>query len=380
MFRSLLFLIVIVVSLCLKTQVSAQNKMLIADRGHHSIFAYTLSDSTLQELETFTVQNTFDAYDLEGVYNSGQLYWSNGISHNIVKGQATDPAGITVLSNALADTAIIVDIALDSINGTLYLLDAQSKTIIRTALDGSSPTIIPTPRLSNPTALAVCPSLNMLYYADMDSNKIWRSTMDGQDVKVLVEESIDFPARLAVAASIGKLYWTDDGLHTVSRINLDGTNQEVLYWGSDEEHPFGLFVHEPQGYVYWTDYSKSSVMRCNLDGTNVTPVVTIGLKRPVALSFMYAVEERSSDAITQVPPSVMAYPNPTTSTINIVSGNPKQDMKWIKIYNKQGSLMLARNVESPTFQTDVSMFQDGYYNYVVFIADQLISGHFSIAH
>lgn len=374
---SLLFFLIF-----LSSQLYAQKKLLILDRSEHKLFAMDLGNPDVP-VDLASEGFFSDTYDFYTDQNTGEVFWTDGLSHQVLSSSGTDLANLNPAAISSDDASIPIGLDLDYMNQKIYWVDNIGKRILRSNTDGSEQETVPTMALSNPSCIALWPEMDLLFYADSDSNKIWVSDLEGGNQKVLVKDKIDFPTRMAVSPANGKLYWSDDGMHMISRIDLNGSNQEPVYLGGDDEYPFDLLLDIEQGIIYWTDYGQDNVKRMNLDGDEISILLESDLHTPIALAFAIPLSEKSDEReqnMLSEKPSISAFPNPALQTIAFQSGVKAQDIEWIKIYDRLGHQISVMKPKTSFDEFDVSTQADGLYHYVVQINGCLLSGHFTVIH
>ncbi|CAG2068168.1 unnamed protein product, partial [Timema podura] len=108
----------------------------------------------------------------------------------------------------------------------------------------------------------------MMYWTDWASagthkGKIESAWMDGSNRKTFVKTDLQWPNGLSIDYPSKKLYWCDAYLDKIERINLDGTSRELVFDGSQLDHPYGLAYHNE--YLYWTEFQKGTVQKLHLE-------------------------------------------------------------------------------------------------------------------
>lgn len=363
----------------------AQKQLLIIDREEHGVFSYDLNNI---DVPPFLVSesNVLNPYDLIIDEETGQLWWSDGLSHQILKGDISQ-AGITIpIATDSMENGIAVDLEIDQFNKKIYWVDNTQRKIFRSNFDGTDREVIPVANIINPTSLAIFPSADLLFYADLDSNVIWSSTLSGENIQVIFKEDIEWPTRLAISPNEGKVYWTDDGLHTISRGNFDGTEQEIVYWGGSDEYPFGIVIDTAIGQIYWSDYGTQTIRRMNTDGTSQEIIIQNELITPVGLAFYNKLEgglklDRQPLEIneSETQPGVSVFPNPASETVHFASLSINQPIQSLRIFDKYGRELMILTIGSPSASISISQLPEGYYQYAVNILDQTVFGRFAVA-
>ena len=271
----------------------------------------TLHRRTGTAVETLlpSVRNaTSFAVDVRG----GKLYWTERTGNTTGKIQRADLDGSRVrLVKKL--TSVPHDIALDTINRKIYLINSWEK-VQRMNLDGSNfqPNLIT--GLDAPQDVALDVRGGKLYWTEKTSDStgnIRRANLDGSQI-TLVKALTSVPRGLVVDTVNGKIYLAN-AWGKVQRMNLDGSNfQPNLITGLDAPQDVALDVRG--GKLYWTE--RGSINRANLNGENVEAVATeVGAPARIALSLV-PVEAVIAAAPAQVTIQPEAtgllhnYPNP----------------------------------------------------------------------
>lgn len=361
-------------------EILAQQKLIyILNRGGNNIFSAPLDSSVNILTEQFN-QGLLSSYDLISDISSSKLFWTNGITHQILFG---NDGGSGIVNIVDADVSIPVDLDIDTYNNKIYWADNLRKKMYRANLDGSEQEAVITDTFANLSSIVVYPGDGLLFFADVDSGKIWSCSLDGNNRKIIVNDSFGYPVRLVIDTIQEKLYWSDDGRNRIERVNLNGTDRETFYQGDEKELPFGLYIDQEAGHLYWTDYGKNQVMRANLDGFDVVPVVTAGLDDPVAIIIAtvntYDRGNASKGLNTNVEKaSVTVYPNPASNLLVFSSMKNTQIIKKVRIYDKTGKQVYTASYAQHSLQVDIGPLSEGDYSYCVTIEGQLLTGHFSI--
>lgn len=367
-------------TLLISVNLSAQEYLLIIERGAHRITSVPLhTPDPTPKIET--TQGLLNPYDLILDASSGNLFWTDGINQQIIRGEAAD---LSAQISPPFQPSVAVDLELDALNNKLYWADNASRRIFSANPDGSEQETVPTVALSNPSAITLLPTLDMLFYADLDSQSIWSSTLSGDEQTVVVKD-VAFPVRLLADPVKGKLYWVSDGEHLIERANLDGSDREVFYQGAEEEYPFGLFLDHENRMLYWTDYGADRVMRSRVDDTGASELVADNLSDPVGVvildkSGFKGDESQDRQASADKKPRLVLYPNPANRLVVFSSLEQGQAIEWLKVFDATGKQMYDQIIGAGACTLDIQTFPEGYYSYSVRIAGYLMSGHFSIVH
>lgn len=182
---------------------TAQELMLyVLNRGGDNILA-TPFDALNDSLSVKFDQNLLSAYDFVIDPLSSNLYWTNTISHQIIKAEI----GVIEPSQAFDVTVSIpIDLEVDLTNKKIYWADNLRHQIFRSNLDGTEQETLPVDSVANLSAIALYPAQNKLFYAGLDSSTIWVSNLDGTDSNIFLNKELTTPVRLLIDTIQQKLY------------------------------------------------------------------------------------------------------------------------------------------------------------------------------
>lgn len=363
------------------TSLFSQKHLLILNRSGHTIVSVP-ADGPASELKEEISQGLADPYDMVQNAGDGALYWPEGYGHSIRQARIGSPerSGGTALPTR--NVTLPVDIAIDELHHKLYWIDNAAKQIFRANLDGTQEENVPVDSLSNPTSLALIPALDLLFYADLDAHRICSVSLNGGRSTILVKSDAEYPVRLLADPVHGKLYWANDGGHRIERVSLDGTGRHVFYQGGENEYPFGLLIDGESAQLYWTDYGTDQVLRQDLEGSGAPEVVATQLEDPVAmtLSDLPDRNEQASGKSALEKARMQVFPNPANKLLTFQSLHTGQPIEWVRIYDRTGNEVFFDQAGGTVYQLDVNLYADGYYSYIAQVAEQILSGHFSIIH
>lgn len=182
---------------------NAQELMLyVLNRGGDNIMATpigALNDSLSVKFD----QNLLSAYDFVIDPLSSNLYWTNTISHQIIKTEI----GVVEPSQSFdATVSTPVDLEVDLTNKKIYWADNLRQQIFRSNLDGTEQETLPVDSIANLSAIALYPAQNKLFYAGLDSSTIWVSNLDGTDSNIFINKELTTPVRLLIDTIQQKLW------------------------------------------------------------------------------------------------------------------------------------------------------------------------------
>ena len=295
----------------------------------------SLTGSSVDRLLTNVQNVTSVAVDMVG----GKVYWAEQTGNNSGRIRRANLNGTSV--QLVRDlTSAPRRIALDTVNGKLYLTSSRGK-VQRMNLNGSSFQADHIVNLDAPRGIAIDTADAKVYWTEQTGNnsgRIRRANLNGSNVQ-LVKDLTSAPQGLAVDTANGKLYLTNSW-GKVQRMNLNGSGfQPNLIVNLDA--PRGIAVHIAGRKIYWTE--RGSIRRANLDGSNRQDVAR-GLGTPVSLALSVApVSAPSAPAAAAMAPNATAlhpnYPNPFNPETWIPYQLQKPADVQISIYSQSGVLV-----------------------------------------
>jgi sugar lactone lactonase YvrE len=230
------------------------------------------SGSPMETLISTGLRNPFGvALDLM----EGKMYIADGNTPAIKRANLDGSAVETLVSSGLGRP---IGIAVDHNGGKVYWTDELNGTVKRANLDGSAVETLVS-GLNSPQQVTLDLSAGKMYWASR--SKIQRASLDGSSVQDLVATGITFGEGIALDGA-GKVYWTDISGNTIKRANLDGSGVETLI-SSGLNRPAGLVISTSTGKMYWADSGTGKIIVANLDGTSVQDVIT-GISSPYGLA------------------------------------------------------------------------------------------------
>lgn len=191
-------------------------------------------------------------------------------------------------------------IALDAVNGKIYVTNFNNNTISQANLDGSGGVSLGNPggTLHEPTDIALDVANNKMYIVNYNNNTITQANLDGTNGISLgnLGGTLNDPMGIALDLINNQMYVTNAKGNTISRANLDGTNGVNLgNLGGALNHPRYLAIDVPNNKMYITNQATGSITKANLDGTgsidlgnmNGTTTNPVGIALDVANNKMY---------------------------------------------------------------------------------------------
>jgi len=159
----------------------------------------------------------------------------------------------------------------------IYWSDNQTRTIYRSAIDGSA--IEPLAHFTaenNAGSLAIDDVREKLYWVDFITNEIFRSNLDGTSAQLLPLD-LSNPRSIAVDPIQGKLYISDEFGIRIS--NLDGTSMQTFFPAGVESFS-GLSIDPSHGLLFWNSadmsFMNASIFKALLsNAATAAPIVNI---------------------------------------------------------------------------------------------------------
>ena len=303
---------------------------------------YRLTDGEVQPLLPNVRNATGLAVDVAG----GRLYWTERTSDRTgrIRRANLDGTNVRLVKNL---TSVPHGIALDPVNGKLYVMNAWGK-IQRLNVNGSNfqPNLIT--GLDTPSNLVVDVASGKVYWIETPggSGRIRRANLDGSSIQNV---ATGLAAPLSLAVANGNVYWTSEG--KLQRAHIDGTNSEVLE--TLPTTPTSIAVDTVRNALYLT-LPSGGIHRRNLNGSGDQPIVT-GLVSPSNIVL----------GIRATPPATTRTPEPSTTSVVDAAADVNQDQK----VNKTDLLLVVRALgENPPANPNFDVNADGAVN----IADVLL--------
>lgn len=278
------------------------------------------TQGTLQEIHRINTNGTdFEQYHagvgpgangLAVARNSGYVYWTDGTSADVKRGQIGETGfqTNTTLVNLTDGTPGIGGTALDETSDVLYFANTATGTVQKINVSDPpliTPQTIITPPLP-PYAVALDPIQGKIYYTTNFSivfgpgvqtvARLYRANMDGSNQEMLIESITNtnpgpryFYRDVKVDPIAGKVYWsvTDNNtpgkIHVANISNVAGTEAVLL---STPGEPRGIELDVFNSKIYWADRGATSpvvapsIMSANLDGSAQQIVRSIATGQP----------------------------------------------------------------------------------------------------
>ncbi|XP_054274081.1 low-density lipoprotein receptor-related protein 1-like [Macrosteles quadrilineatus] len=203
------------------------------------------------------------------------IYYSDGQKFVIDRQKMDGSKRETVVERGVSNCE---GLAVDWMGRNLYWTDEGLSTISVCRMDQPNyrRTLIHDHKF-HPRAIALDPKKGLMYWSDWSTStepmgKIESAWMNGENRKVFVDSELQWPNGLTIDYFTRKLYWCDAYLDKIERISLDGTERQVVFQGSQLDHPYGLAYYE--NLLFWTEFQKGTVESLNLANNTVTTLTT----------------------------------------------------------------------------------------------------------
>ncbi|MCH8150035.1 MAG: SEL1-like repeat protein, partial [Planctomycetes bacterium] len=188
---------------------------------------------------------------------AGKLYWADDRIHQISRSNLDGSSRESLLTYTGSNFG---GIALDVAAGKMYWCGDAG--LWRASLGGADQEqLIDSAVLPRTSALALDVMNGKVYLADIEFDSILRANFDGSELEALVS-SISRPFGIALDLPAGKMYWTSSSSDTIQRADLDGSNIETILSGL--ALPRAIALDLGAGKMYWT--AGREIRRASLDG------------------------------------------------------------------------------------------------------------------
>ncbi|KAK2724586.1 hypothetical protein QYM36_001171, partial [Artemia franciscana] len=239
-----------------KSCYAANNESFRIIFAHQSnIFEINANGSTKETL----VSNASTASGIDYHYRLKQIYFSDVESKKIyslpldaTREGRQSRTDINALSNWVP-----ISVAVDWVGDKLYVVDALAQKIDVFELDGRWHAIVISNNLTDPTDIALDPTVGLMFIAD--SSKVLRANMDGSKLRPIISESVYKANGVAVDLPSKRVYWCDSLLDYIESADYDGKSRFLVVRGATNvPAPTRLAVFERR--VFWADATKQGIM------------------------------------------------------------------------------------------------------------------------
>ena len=175
----------------------------------------------------------------------------------------------------LLDKENIDGLAVDWIANNVYWSNPKDRIIELCRLTGSERFVVVAKDLKKPGALAVHPVRGFLFWVDLGTKvKIERSALDGTSRTVIADSNLGFPIDMSIDYKRNILYFVDRDIKFLEMMYLDGSSRELIYM-RPMMRPFGVFVFEDKVYASFRNKSSSAIY--SFETGSKTPTVVRNL-------------------------------------------------------------------------------------------------------
>lgn len=204
------------------------------------------------------IANTTGASGLDYLYSSGVLYWSDVKtrkihSQSLSKETAESAPDVDI---SLPGAWSPVSIAIDFIGLKLYVVDSMVQKIDVFELDGRFHGIALDSNLTNPTDIALDPTVGLMFIAD--SKQILRANMDGTSTIPVISEAAYNVVGITVDIAAKRIYWCNSLLEYIETADYNGAKRHMILRSLQLPAPVRLAVFENR--VYWSDVTKQALL------------------------------------------------------------------------------------------------------------------------
>ncbi len=216
-----------------------------------------------------------DPFSIAANAVTNQIFWTSTSSSASILQANIDGTNNTTLINTGLEFPMAIEVS--SVHEVLYWSDFDTQaTIQRSYLDGMNVLNIAT----IPNGLIVGIALDLvnghIYMSNNSNASIQRMNFDGTNFFDLVTTGLQLPHDIAINLTNGKLYWTDRGLKKIVRSDLDGTN--VVDVANIAGTPSSMDIDIPNEHIYFLSENAGifTINRINFDGSGLTPIIITG--------------------------------------------------------------------------------------------------------
>ena len=206
------------------------------------------------------IANTTGASGIDYLYSTGTLYWSDVKTRKIHSQALTSTTTLESRESVDVDISLPgswspVALAIDFIGLKLYVVDSMVQKIDVFELDGRYHGIALDSNLTNPTDIALDPTVGLMFIAD--SKQILRANMDGTSSFPVISEAAYNVVGVAVDIPAKRIYWCDSLLDYIETADYTGKKRVMVLRGLQLPAPVRLAVFENR--VYWSDITKQAL-------------------------------------------------------------------------------------------------------------------------
>jgi hypothetical protein len=212
---------------------------------------------------------------------------SSTLANNTLRSVATNGANNTILFTANGAVSRCTAMAVDALDGKLFLVDGQSNAIWSVNLSGTGAALIKSGLTNFPTDLALDVLNQRIYFTTSSTvqgnNTVQAINYDGTGAVTLFTATgssgngVSRCTALALDLSNSKLFLADAGAQKIWSLNLGGGGLAPLA-ATTNCFPTGVAVNPASQQVYFTASSalqaSNSIQRVNYNGSGLATVFT----------------------------------------------------------------------------------------------------------
>ena len=217
---------------------------------------------------------------------NGQLFLLDGVS-NALWSLNLNGGSLTLIESGL--TNYPTDLALDVANKVIYYTTSSTiqnnNTVQRIGYGGNNHSVIYTATgpedadVSRCTAIAVDPGNSKIFIADAGTQKIWSMSLSGGGVVALTTCTNSTPTCLALDVNNRQIYFTLSSTvqssNRIERMNYDGSELITLFTASGGvQRCTALDLDLAHDDIYLSDAMANALFQLPLSGGTATPILT----------------------------------------------------------------------------------------------------------
>jgi hypothetical protein len=217
---------------------------------------------------------------------NGKLFLIDGQS-NAVWSVNLDGTGLALVRSGL--TSFATDLALDVLHQEIYYTTSSTQpsgnTVQRMDYAGANNTTLLNGTgasgngVSRCTAIALDAAHSRMFIADAGALTIWRMNLDGSGLVALVVAKNSFPMDLALDVTGQQVYFalssTQQSSNQIMRVSYGGTGLTNLFTATGAvQRCTALDMDAKDGAICFSDAGAKAIWRLPLGGGSVTPVIS----------------------------------------------------------------------------------------------------------
>ena len=218
---------------------------------------------------------------------NGQLFLLDGVS-NALWSLTLNGGSLTLVESGL--TNYPTDLALDVANKVIYYTTSSTiqnnNTVQRIGYSGNNHSVIYTAAgtvedadISRCTAIAVDPGNSKIFIADAGTKKIWSMSLSGGGALALTTFTNSTPTCLALDVNNRQIYFTlsstAQSSNRIERMNYDGSGLITLFAASGGvQRCTALDLDLAHDDIYFSDAMANALFQLPLSGGTARPILT----------------------------------------------------------------------------------------------------------